>query len=263
MLAGVLVLLGLAPPGAADTDPAEPLPTVLITGASRGIGLELARQYAGRGWTVIATARNPDGATDLKALAADRPNVTLEVLDVTDPGTIAALAARYRGRPIDILVNNAGILGDNDKQKFGTLDYAAFDAVMHTNVEGPIRVVEAFVDNVSASRQKKIMNISSYVGSIEKTFGGQIFYRASKAALNMSMRTLSREFRLDKAHPERKELVVGLIDPGVVETGFSKKLPIPMISPQKSAAAVIGIIDGYTVAQSGTFYTWTGSELPW
>jgi NAD(P)-dependent dehydrogenase (short-subunit alcohol dehydrogenase family) len=237
--------------------------TVLITGASRGIGFELAKQYAGKGWRVIATARDPRNAEELKALAASDPDVIVEKLDVTKPRTIETVARKYRGQPIDVLINNAGILGDNEKQKFGTLDYSSFDAVMDTNTKGPIRMVEAFVDNVVASRQKKIMNISSYVGSIDKTFGGQVFYRASKAALNMSMRTFSREFKLDKQHPERKQLIVGLIDPGVVETGFSKKLPIPMISAERSAGAVIGIIERYTLEKSGSFYTWSGGELPW
>ncbi|MBM4196345.1 MAG: SDR family oxidoreductase [Gammaproteobacteria bacterium] len=239
-----------------------PQPTVLITGASRGIGFELARQYAERGWGVIATARDPAGAADLQSLAARHPGLRIERLDVTDFGEIDALASRYRGVPIDILVNNAGILGDNEKQKFGRFDYSSFDLVMATNTKGPTRMTEAFIDNVAISSQKKIMNVSSLVGSIEMTFGGQTFYRASKSALNMIMRNLSKELRR-APEPGRKEIIIGLINPGVVDTGFAKKVPIPMITADVSAAGVIKVIDGYTRDMSGSFMDYTGKKLPW
>ena len=138
--------------------PQPETPTVLITGASRGIGFELARQYAELGWGVIATCRDPAAATALQGLALNFNNVLIEQLDVTDFDEMDALAARYKGVPIDVLINNAGILGGNDRQKFGTFDYAAFDEVMAVNVVGPIRMVELFVDNVAMSEQKKIMN---------------------------------------------------------------------------------------------------------
>lgn len=238
-------------------------PTVLITGSSRGIGLELARQYAERGWGVIATCRTPARATDLMALAELHSNLVIEELDVTDNAEMDALAARYENVPIDVLINNAGILGGNDRQKFGTYDYDAFDEVMAVNVKGALRMVEKFVDNVAASEQKKIMNISSAVGSVSMTFGGQNFYRASKAALNMSMRTISKELRRSK-EPGHKEILVGLIHPGVVATDFAKNVPIPMIEPSESAAGVIKVIDAYKDRrQSGDFMSYTGKELPW
>jgi NAD(P)-dependent dehydrogenase (short-subunit alcohol dehydrogenase family) len=246
------------PPPSPDT------PTVLITGASRGIGFELARQYAAAGWGVIATCRNPATAEQLQALAAGSPNVLIEQLDVTDFAEMDALAAKYRGVPVDVLINNAGILGGNDRQKFGTFDYDAFDEVMAVNVIGPLRMVELFVDNVAISDQKKIMNISSAVGSVSMTFGGQNFYRASKSALNMSMRTIAKELRHSE-DPNRKQIIVGLIHPGVVKTDFAKNVPIPMIDPEESAAAVIEVIaNNYKVSRdSGDFYSYTGNELPW
>jgi NAD(P)-dependent dehydrogenase (short-subunit alcohol dehydrogenase family) len=247
----------------AEPPPSPQTPTVLITGASRGIGYELARQYAADGWGVIATCRNPATATELQALAAANPNVLIEPLDVTDFDQMDELAAKYAGVPIDVLINNAGILGGNDRQKFGTFDYTAFDEIMAVNVVGPIRMVELFVDNVALSEQKKIMNISSLVGSIQMTFPGQNFYRASKAALNMSMRTIAKELK-GSQEPGRKEIIVGLIHPGVVATDFAKNVPIPMISPEESAAAVIEVIAGYTDRrQSGDFMSYTGKELPW
>lgn len=237
-------------------------PTVLITGSSRGIGFALAEQYAAQGWGVIATARNPAGASRLQSLAEQYDNVVIEELDVTDFAEIDELAARYRGVPIDVLINNAGILGDNDKQQFGSFDYQSFTAVMDVNARGPIKMFEAFVDHVAASEQKKVMNISSAVGSIKLAFGGQTFYRASKAALNMAMRNLSREMRRAE-QPERKSLIVGLIDPGVVKTEFAKNVPVPMIEPEESAAGVIAVIDAYTLKTSGQFFSYTGKQLPW
>jgi NAD(P)-dependent dehydrogenase (short-subunit alcohol dehydrogenase family) len=271
----LLALLALAAPAAFAADAPAPgaapagspapgtrVPTVLVTGANRGIGYEIARQYADRGYRVIATARKPKEATDLQALAKQYPGLSVEKLDVTEERQVKALATRYAGVPIDILVNNAGILGGNERQKFGSLDFDALEDVMETNVEGPLRMVEAFVDNVAASDQKKIMNISSFVGSIERTFGGQIFYRASKAALNMSMRTLAMEFKRAK-EPGRKELIVGLIDPGVVDTNFGPKPPIPLISAEKSAAGVLTVIDSYDLKKSGQFFGYNGSAIPW
>lgn len=265
VLSCVVLLTACTGSGSVTPPPQPESPTVLITGASRGIGYELARQYADRGWGVIATARNPQQAEALQALALQQPNVILERLDVTDFDEMEALAARYEGVPIDVLINNAGILGGNDRQKFGSFDYDAFDEVMAVNVVGALRMVELFVDNVAISDQKKIMNISSSVGSISMAFPGQNFYKASKAALNMSMRTLSKELRGSK-EPGRKEIIIGLIHPGVVRTDFAGgDLPIPMIDPAESAESVIDVIDNYytTRRESGDFVSYTGKELPW
>ena len=133
-------------------------PTVLITGSSRGIGYELARQYAERGWGVIATCRTPERATALQLLAQSHSNVVIERLDVTDFTEIDNVAEKYRDVPIDVLINNAGILGDNDKQKFGTFDYSAFDEVMAVNTKGPIRI------SVGPGNLGRIMDLSGRPG---------------------------------------------------------------------------------------------------
>lgn len=232
-------------------------PTVLITGSSRGIGLELARDYAERGWKVIATCRDPAGAAELRAIAAAHPNVTVEALDVTNHAQIDALAAKYKGKPIDVLLNNAGIAGGRDTQVFGKLKYEAFDEVMAVNVIGPVKMTEAFIENVAASEQKKVINITSTQGSIASTFGGQYFYRASKAALNMITRSLAKDLK-------DRRITMGLVSPGFVRTDFTKGLDFPMmITPQESAAAVIKVIDGYTFEKSGTFMRHGGEEAPW
>jgi len=260
-LLGVLVLAMLAAAPTIAAEDASPY-TVLITGANRGIGYELARQYAERGWTVIATARKPRDAADLQELAAERDNVRIEKLDVTSERSVRALAARYRGTPIDVLINNAGILGDINAQKYGSYDFDVYDEIAAVNLKGPLRMVEAFMDNVAASRQKKIMNMSSAVGSIEMTFPGQVFYRSTKAALNMAMRTLSKEVKRDP-DPQRRLLIFGLINPGVVDTGFAKNVPIPMITARESAEKCIALIEDYTPEKSGLFFDYRGAKLPW
>jgi NAD(P)-dependent dehydrogenase (short-subunit alcohol dehydrogenase family) len=258
LFACILVLVSLV-----ATGPAGAAPAVLITGANRGIGFALASQYADRGWTVIATARDPRGADALQALARANGNVRVEKLDVTSDRSVRRLAKKYAGRPIDVLINNAGILGDVPAQKLGAYDFEVFDEIMDVNVKGPLRMTEAFIDNVAASELKKIINISSAVGSIKLTFPGQMFYRSSKAALNMATRTLSREVKLAANDPRRKEVIFGLVNPGIVDTGFAKGVPVPMIQAEESARYVIERIDGFTKENSGAFLDYKGSELPW
>ena len=229
----------------------------LITGASRGIGLELARQYAERGWQVIATARAPGEAAALKDIAKEHSNVTLERLDVTDHAQIDALAARYKGKPIDVLLNNAGIAGGEEAGTFGHLKYDVYQKVHDVNVVGPLKMAEAFLPNVAASQQKKIISITSTQGSITRTTGGGYFYRSSKAALNMVMRSLAFDLK-------PQGITVGLVSPGFVRTDFTKGIDLPMmITPQQSATALIKVNDGYDLAKTGTFMRHAGEEAPW
>ena len=161
-LAKILIpaTLGLAMAAASGRAAAE---TVLITGANQGIGLEFAKEYAARGWTVIATHRRTSTPEELAKLAAQYPKVRIERMDVTDPAQIAALGAKLKGVPIDILLSNAGLVrtdpvnkpGGNTNQMFGTLDYKLLDDFIHTNVAGPLKITETFIENVKASRQKK------------------------------------------------------------------------------------------------------------
>ena len=209
---GVVMLTGIFASDIAQADE----PTVLITGSNRGIGLELTRVYAERGWNVIATCRTPAKADDLNAIAAAHSNVAVEELDVTDDAEIAALAAKYDGQAIDVLLNNAGIPGDRKRQQYGAYDFELFDLVMDVNVKGPLRMAQAFYGHVAASEQKKIINISSTQGSIadtDGTKGNSYFYKSSKSALNMVMHMLANELRSN-------EIVVGLISPGFVDTNF-------------------------------------------
>lgn len=237
--------------------PATAESTVLITGSSRGIGLELARQYAERGWKVIATCRTPANATQLQPIAAAYDNVVIEELDVTDFAEIDALAEKYEGEPIDLLINNAGISGGSDNQEFGSLEYDVYFDVHAVNVVGPLKMAEAFYEHVLSSEQKKIISITSTQGSIARNFGGNMFYRSSKSALNMVMNTLALAVK-------KQGITVGLISPGFVRSDFTKGLDFPMmISTQESAAAVISVIDGYELDQSGSFIRHSGEPAPW
>ena len=236
------------------------VPTVLITGANRGIGLELTRQYAARGWKVIATARKPAEAAELGTLAAkSEGRVSIEALDVTDLAAIDALAAKYQGQPVDVLFNNAGITGGGNNQLFAKkMDWPLYEQVLRTNVIGPLKMAEAFLPHILASQQKKISNVSSSQGSIGSMKNGMLyFYRPSKAALNMEMRNLAIQLK-------SKGVSVALIDPGPVDTDMMSMLPKKMLRPVTTAGSdLIRITDQLSLENTGTFWTFDGSVLPW
>jgi NAD(P)-dependent dehydrogenase (short-subunit alcohol dehydrogenase family) len=251
LLSTVVTAAGAASGGAAGDR------TVLITGANRGIGLALARDYAARGWQVVACAREPAAATALQALRREFPGVVVEALDITNHGQVDALAARYRNRPIDVLINNAAINGDHRNATFGQMRYDVYAQVHAVNVLGPVKMAEAFLPSIVASRDRKIINITSQQGSIARTRGCCNFYRSSKAALNMMMRNIALELK-------PQGVIVGLVSPGFVRTDMTAGINLPMmISPEQSAAAVIRVIDGYTLATTGTFIEHDGEEIPW
>lgn len=249
-----------APAPAEAALPAGYLPTVLVTGANRGIGLELARQYAARGWKVIGTARKPAEAKELAALAAASDGrVVVEALDVMDLAAIDALAAKYAGKPVDILFNNAGVTGGGENQQFAkNMKWELFDVVHRTNVVGPLKMAEAFLPHLQAGYLKKISNVSSSQGSIGSTKTGTLYiYRSSKAALNMVMKNLANQLK-------SKGIAVALIDPGPVDTDMMASLPKKMLRPVNTAGSdLIRITDQLSLANSGTYWTFDGTVLPW
>ncbi len=230
------------------------MPIVLITGASRGIGLEFARSFAADGWWVLAACRHPDRAHDLKALAeGSNGAVRVHRLDVTDGLRVAALARELAGEPIDILLNNAGIMGP--RTGFGETDYDEWLPVFAVNTLAPMRMAERFVEHVAGSERKLIVNISSRMGSTEEnTSGGNYIYRSSKAALNMVAKGLS----LDLAP---RGITVVVFHPGWVQTDMGGENAL--ISPAESVAGMRAVIDGLTPKDSGTFHAYDGSDIPW
>jgi NAD(P)-dependent dehydrogenase (short-subunit alcohol dehydrogenase family) len=225
------------------------MPTVLITGANRGIGLELARQYAADGWTVLATCRDPGKAAELKAVAGD---VAVHRLDVDDPAGAEALAARLEGRPIDVLFNNAGI--NRRAPSIADIDYAAWAETMTTNVFGPIRVAWALRDNVLASDSKVMAFVSSKMGSVAENTGGSIMYRSSKSALNMAVSCLAKELA-------GRGAIAVLFHPGHVRTDMGG--PSAPVTAPDSAAGMRGVIAGLTPRDNGAFRNFDGTPLPW
>lgn len=238
-------------------------PTILITGTSRGIGLEFVRQYAALGWNVIATCRRPHEANELQAIAAEFPKVKVEELDVLRHDMIDALAKKYKDQPIDVLLSVAGFFGDNLQMRgsfFTRLNFDLWDLYVHTNAIGPLKLAEAFYGSVAASGQKKMMTISSQQGSIEDSYGpGSYFYRGSKAALNMFMHTLSEDAKIKRA-----DIMVGLFSPGLIIDDRTRNLPLEgKVERPISVAGMIGIIESFTPEMSGGFYKWSGEAVPW
>ncbi len=240
--------------------------TVLITGSNRGIGLEFAKQYADRGWTVIATHRRDTTPDTLAALEEQYPAVRAEKLDVTDHASIDALAEKLAGMPIDVLINNAGITGDFTKprpQSLGTLDYDMAVHFFRTNALGALKVSEAFLDNVAASDRKKIVAISSLAGSFEGESGGKggiYWYRSSKAALNMMMVGVA-------ADSKKKGITVALLSPGTVKVEKVAEMVERaglkgFIEPSESIAGMIQVIENLTPEDSGAFIRYNGEPQP-
>jgi NAD(P)-dependent dehydrogenase (short-subunit alcohol dehydrogenase family) len=234
--------------------------TIVITGTNRGIGLEMVRQYAAAKWTVIATARNPDRADELNALAKRYPTVSVERLDVADDASIAAFALRIKDRPVDVLVNNAGMLGDVPRQTIGALDHKVFDEVMAANAFGAVKLTEALQPNLLAGKVKKAFGMTSGLASMELVSrrGGFYAYRMSKAALNMGFRALAADWRADG-------IMVGLIAPGMVETDLLRASGFPGrgITPQESVAGMMKVIDAMTLETNGKPLNYDGKPIPW
>jgi NAD(P)-dependent dehydrogenase (short-subunit alcohol dehydrogenase family) len=240
--------------------------TVLITGANSGIGLEFAKQYAERGWTVIATHRRDTTPDELAQLSAEHRNVKVAQMDVTRPEQVKALAAELRGQPIDVLINNAGIFSFGDwmatndpNQIFGTLNYDQFDTFMRTNVRGPLMVSEAFIENVKASDEKKIVMITSTLGTISTPeVGVRIFwYGTSKAALNKATVTLAEVLN-------DTDVIVVPMHPGSVRVEKQAELHNDgMLDTPDSVRQMIGTIGRLTKRDSGKFLLYDGSGLPW
>ncbi len=227
------------------------MPTCLITGANRGIGLEFVKQYAADGWRLHATCRRPDDAAKLSEIAGD---VLVHALDVTDFARIEALARKLAGEPIDLLINNAGIYGPRVTPYDG-VDYAAWAEVLRVNTMAPVKVSAVFVDAVAKSELKRIVAISSQMGSIaDNSSGGSYIYRSSKAGLNAAMKSLAHDLA-------GKRIAVAVLHPGWVRTDMGGSGA--SIDPFESVAGMRQVIDGLRPEASGRFFAYDGRELPW
>ncbi len=217
--------------------------TVLVTGANRGIGLQLCSQFAARGDDVIAVCR--ETTHQLSALDVR----VIDSIDVGSGAAVETLRQELDGQPIDILVNNAGILL---RDAFGDIDYDLMIEHYRINTLGPLRVTEALADNLHEG--SKVAIVSSRVGSIEDNgSGGNYGYRASKAAVNMIGTNLKHELL-------PRGIAVGILHPGLVATDMTSGSGIP---PADSARGLIARIDELTLENTGGFWHAEGYALPW
>ncbi|HEY8250694.1 MAG TPA: SDR family oxidoreductase [Burkholderiales bacterium] len=209
------------------------MPTALITGAGRGLGKELARQYAAEGWKVIGTERRD--------------------MDMTNRRQIREFAARLKGEPLDLLFCNAGITGRKGMAP-GSFDFESWEEILRVNVLGAAAVAEALLDNVAASGRKTIAMMSSRLGSISESSGMTLPYSTSKAALNMLVKGLA-------ATLASRGIVVVALSPGWVRTDMGG--PQAPLTPEKSVQGLRKVIAELRTADSGKFFSHDGSQIPW
>jgi NAD(P)-dependent dehydrogenase (short-subunit alcohol dehydrogenase family) len=220
--------------------------TILITGAGRGLGLELATQYAKDGWQVVGTVRDEAARKRLADAGAEA-----HILDVSEFAKAQELARRLKGRALDILFCNAGIIGQRG-MALGSFDYASWDEVMRVNVLGAAAVAEALVDNVAASEKKVIAMMSSRLGSIAESSGATLPYATSKAALNMLVKGLASTLAA-------RHIKVVALSPGWVRTDMGGESAA--LSPETSVRGLRKVLAG--LQDSGRFFSYDGSPIPW
>lgn len=225
------------------------MPSLLVTGANRGLGLEFARQYAAEGWRVIATCRSLDNAKPLRALGS---GVAVHALDVADLAAIAALARTLAGETIDVLIANAGVMGPQGMSA-ETVDAEGWAHTFRVNTMAPLALAGAFHAQVARSRERKLLAITSRLGSIgSNSDGGMYAYRSSKAALNAAWRSYALDHR---------DVIAAVLHPGWVRTDMGgKSAPL---SPEESVSGMRRVIAGLREHDSGGFYGYDGTTIPW
>jgi NAD(P)-dependent dehydrogenase (short-subunit alcohol dehydrogenase family) len=228
--------------------------TYFLTGANRGIGLEFTRQLTDRGDEVIATARSPQQADKLQSLAEEESReIKIAQLDVTDTDGIQRLARDLSGDSIDVLINNAGQMMDGGTP--GDIKYDNIVKNTDVNAVGPLRVIDAFLPAIREGEDKKIVNITSKMGSIaDNRSGGSYAYRTSKAALNMVTKSLAVDL-------ESEDITALILHPGWVKTRMGGQNAL--ITVEKSVRNMLDVIDDAGLEQSGQFFEWNGNRVDW
>jgi NAD(P)-dependent dehydrogenase (short-subunit alcohol dehydrogenase family) len=234
-----------------EGSPIANLDTVVVTGASRGIGLELVRQFLQSGQSVVAACRKPENAAELRALACTR--LSLLRLDVSEEASVSEFVKELGAEPVDVLVNNAGVWG-GAHQDLGQMDYAGWREAFEVNTLGPYRVSTALVGHLSRSSNPRIVTLSSQMGALSRQSTGSYAYRSSKAAVNKVMQVLALELRA-------KGIIVCPVHPGWVRTEMGGSEAD--LSVEESAAGLLNLIDRLTLDHSGRLWTWESAEHPW
>ncbi len=225
--------------------------TVMITGANRGIGLELSKRYAAAGNEVIACCREPDKAEALQNIE----NIRICGVTVADGDSVAALATEIGDQPIDILINNAGTPGPAPEQQSALeMDFDGWADAFAVNTMAPLRMVQAFRDNLKAADRAKAITITSQMGALDLNWPVMYAYCSTKAAVNKVMRMISLELAND-------ETAVALIHPGFVKTDMGG--PNAEIEASESAEGIMSVIEDVTLEGTGCFMKWNGEVHAW
>ncbi len=226
--------------------------TVAITGAGRGIGLEIARQHLAAGDRVIALVRNPAGATELAELAAASQGLmTVHAMDVGDDASVKSGASETADEAVDVLYNVAGISGPVPAE-LESADWDEWTDVFRIMVQGPLRVLQAFLPRMGEGA--KVINFSSQLAASTWPYGGYYAYSAAKAALNRLMRSVAIDLK-------ERGVIVGLVHPGWVQTEMGGE--DADITPEESAAGIRKVAADWTLDRSGDFLKWNGETHPW
>ena len=230
--------------------------TVLITGANRGIGLEFVRQYALDGWRVLACARHLSTSGELNQMASQFPDaIHVHALDVADHEQIMQLSRELFKEKIDLLINNAGVYPTVRGASFHQIDYEAWAYAFEVNTMAPLKMADAFYSQVSKSELKKIVTITSKMGSVtDNRSGGSYVYRSSKSAVNIAMKSLAIDL-------ESKGIIVALLHPGWVRTDMGG--PNGLISTEKSVSGMRHVIKELIHTDTGKFFAYDGQIIPW
>ncbi|MCP5246138.1 MAG: SDR family oxidoreductase [Burkholderiales bacterium] len=230
--------------------------TALITGTNRGLGLEFVRQYALDGWRVLACTRNPSSSAELNQLMKQYPGaVHVHALDVANHEQIAHLSHELAKEKIDLLINNAGVYPTMRGASFHQIDYEAWAYAFEVNAMAPLKMADAFYSQISKSESKKIITITSKMGSVaDNRSGGSYVYRSSKSAVNIVMKSLAIDL-------ESKGIIVALLHPGWVRTDMGGANGL--ISTEKSVSGMRHVIKELIHTDTGKFFAYDGQIIPW
>ena len=229
--------------------------TILITGANKGIGLELVRGFAQSARHVIACCRAPDEASDLQAIAAANNHVEVHEVQVSDGASVVALAEAIGERPIDVLINNAGMAGPSfQHQGLADMDYDGWAETFAVNTMAPLRMLQSFRPNLAKGTNARAVTVTSQMGAIGLDMPVMFAYCSSKGAVNKVMRLAAPELKGDG-------IAVALLHPGFVKTDMGG--PGAQIAPEASARGLISVIDTLTLDDSPCFKTWEGNDHVW
>ncbi|HAD72538.1 MAG: SDR family oxidoreductase [Gammaproteobacteria bacterium] len=228
--------------------------TVLITGTNRGIGLEFVKQFLAREDTVLATCRDMGSATELRQLKNDTRKLHIFELDVSSQKSMEDLTLQLAGHAIDIFINNAGVYGPRDST-FGKVSANEWAKVLQVNAKAPMILTQLLIDNLRDGSDKKLLYITSKMGSIDDNKGGGSYvYRSSKAALNAVVKSISVDLR-------DSGFSVAVLHPGWVQTDMGG--PNALIDVTTSVSKMIDVIDNLNFHNSGSFFNYDGGIIPW